>query len=313
MYLTLESLEVLDAIARKGSFAAAARELDRVPSALTYTVRKLEGDLDVLLFDRRGHRAVPTAAGRDLLEQGRHLLDAAVALEARVRRVATGWEPELAIAFDDLIDPTRFYPLIEAFYAEQAGVAGGGTRVRLLTEVLAGTWDALTAGRADLAIGVSGEAPPGSGCVVRPLGEINFVFAVAPSHPLARQPGPLAAELVERHRAVAVGDTSRNLPQRSTGLLSGQDVLVVPDLRAKLAAQVAGLGCGYLPDFTALPEVKRKRLVLKEVEGNRPVGPLAYAWRSRGAGRALRWFVKRLEDAQLRRELLSGWLQAPER
>ncbi len=308
MHLTLESLEVLDAIARKGSFAAAARELDRVPSALTYTVRKLEGDLDVLLFDRRGHRAVPTAAGRDLLEQGRHLLDAAAALEARVRRVATGWEPELAIAFDDLIDPTRFYPLIEAFYAEQAQVPGGGTRVRISTEVLAGTWDALTAGRADLAIGVSGEAPPGSGCVMRALGEIDFVFAVALGHPLARAAEPLAAEVVERHRAIAIGDTSRSLPQRSTGLISGQDVLVVPNLRAKLAAQVAGLGCGWLPGSVALPEARRKRLVIKQVEGTRPVGPLAYAWRSRGAGRALRWFIKRLEEPALRHQLLAGWL-----
>jgi DNA-binding transcriptional LysR family regulator len=46
----------VDAIARKGSFAAAAEALDKVPSAIT-DVRKLEDDLDVLLFDRRGHKA----------------------------------------------------------------------------------------------------------------------------------------------------------------------------------------------------------------------------------------------------------------
>jgi len=310
MKLTLDSLEVLDAIARKGSFAAAARELDRVPSALTYTVRKLEGDLDVLLFDRRGHRALLTAAGRDLLDEGRRLLDAAAALEARVKRIATGWEPELAIACDDLIDPARLYPLLADFYAEQAALGGAGTRVRLMSEVLAGTWDALAAGRADLAVGVSGEAPPGSGCVQRLLGVPEFVFAIAPSHPLARiKPGaPLADELVQAHRAVAIGDTSRSLPQRSTGLMSGQDVLTVPSLRAKVAAQVAGLGCGFLPAFAAQPEVRRRRLVIRAVESPPPVGPLAYAWRARGAGRALRWFTRRLEDVQLRRDLLAGWV-----
>jgi DNA-binding transcriptional LysR family regulator len=52
MGLTLDSLEVLDAIDRRGSFAAAARELDRVPSAITYAVRRLEESLDALLFDR---------------------------------------------------------------------------------------------------------------------------------------------------------------------------------------------------------------------------------------------------------------------
>lgn len=323
MHLTLESLEVLDAIARKGSFAAAARELDRVPSALTYTVRKLEGDLDVLLFDRRGHRAVLTPAGQDLLEEGRRLLEAAGALEARVRRVATGWEPELTIACDDLIDPARLFPLLAEFYAEQAGAAGGvgggpgggganggGTRVRITTEVLAGTWDALAAGRADLVIGATGEAPAGGGYTQRALGTPEFVFAVAPQHPLARyRPGaPLPDEEVLRYRAVAIGDTSRSLPARSAGLMSGQDVLTVPDLRAKVAAQAAGLGCGFLPLYAALPEVKRKRLLIREVESPRPAGPMAYAWRSRGAGRALRWFTRRLEDARLRAELLQGWL-----
>ena len=47
MKLTLDSLMVLDAIDRRGSFAAAAEELYRVPSAITYSVQKLEQDLNV--------------------------------------------------------------------------------------------------------------------------------------------------------------------------------------------------------------------------------------------------------------------------
>src|SRR6478735_4278468 len=100
MALSLDALAVLDAIDRRGSFAAAAVELDRVPSAITYTVRRLEDALDVLLFDRRGHRARLTPAGRELLESGRRLLASAAAIETRVQRVATGWEAELRIAVD---------------------------------------------------------------------------------------------------------------------------------------------------------------------------------------------------------------------
>src|SRR5450756_1507445 len=69
MKLTLDALQVMDAIERKGSFAAAAAELHRVPSALTYTVQKLEQDLDVLLFDRGGHRARLTPAGQELMRK----------------------------------------------------------------------------------------------------------------------------------------------------------------------------------------------------------------------------------------------------
>lgn len=92
MKITLESLQILDAIDRRGSFAAAAEEVFRVPSALTYTMQKLESDLGVALFDRAGRRALLTPAGRALLDEGRILLQAADALECRVQRVATGWE-----------------------------------------------------------------------------------------------------------------------------------------------------------------------------------------------------------------------------
>ncbi|MEO7246517.1 MAG: LysR family transcriptional regulator, partial [Rubrivivax sp.] len=72
--LTPEALAMMDTIARSGSFAAAAREMGRVPSALTYSVRQLEEALDVLLFDRRSRQAELTAAGKELLAEGRRLL-----------------------------------------------------------------------------------------------------------------------------------------------------------------------------------------------------------------------------------------------
>ena len=305
--LSLDAIEVLDAIDRRGSFAAAADELHRVPSALTYSVQKLESDLDVLVFDRRGHRAALTPAGRELLEQGRHLLRAAGELEHRVKRLATGWETELRIACDDMIDVSRLLPLVSEFYRDN-GSERTATRLRISYEVLGGTWDALASGRADLVIGVSGDAPGSGGCSVRSLGTIDFVFAVAPSHPLASLPEPLRHEQIQAYRAVAVGDTSRTLSPRSVGLLSGQDVLTVPDLESKVAAQVAGLGCGYLPKFAALVEVGARRLMVKAVEGSKPEANYAYAWRTENKGRALRWFLHRLEAPEIRAGLL-GELQ----
>ncbi|OGA33582.1 MAG: LysR family transcriptional regulator [Betaproteobacteria bacterium RIFCSPLOWO2_12_FULL_64_23] len=299
MKLTLDALQAMDAIERLGSFAAAAAELHRVPSALTYTVQKLEQDLDVVLFDRSGHRARLTPAGQELMQEGRHLLRAAGELECRVKRIATGWETELRIALDIMIPAVQLFPLIAAFYAEQSG-----TRIRLAHEVLAGTWDALVSGRAELALGVSGEVPAGGGYAIRILGYKDFVFAVAPTHPLAGLPEPLKHEQILAHRAIAIGDSSRSLPPRSVGLLTGQDVLTVPDLESKVAAQVAGLGCGYLPAHAAAPLIKAKRLVAKEVEEIKPAGNLYYAWRSREKGKALRWFLKRLEHQETRASLL---------
>ena len=101
--LTPEALAMIDSIARMGSFAAAAREMGKVPSALTYSVRQLEETLDVLLFDRRSRQAQLTAAGEELLHEGRRLLQETEAVAQRVRRIATGWETELTIAVDDAL------------------------------------------------------------------------------------------------------------------------------------------------------------------------------------------------------------------
>ncbi|TMS56876.1 LysR family transcriptional regulator [Imbroritus primus] len=299
MPLSLESLEVLDAIERKGSFAAAAHEMGKVPSALTYVVRKLEEDLDVLLFDRRRHRAELTPAGRALLDEGRHLLHAADELERRVKRLATGWESTLTIVVDDLIHFRALLPVIQDFYADNQA-----TRLRFAKEVLGGTWDALVSNRADLLIGGAYDVPSSQGYQTRPLGQLPFVFVVAAQHPLATVPGPLSGPTIAQHRSVAVGDTSRNLPARTHGIMAGQDVLVVPTMRDKVDAQVRGLGCGWLPAPLAQPYIESGALVPKETLEVRAPGTFQVAWRTANRGKALQWWVKKLEDTRLAEALL---------
>ncbi len=150
--LTPEALAMMDAIARSGSFAAAARELGKVPSALTYSVRQLEDALDVLLFDRSSRQAQLTAAGEELLHEGRRLLSEIDAVANRVRRVACGWETQLEIVADDIISQTTLFELVESFCQLRPddspdSNSGPGTRLRLRTEVLAGTWEALVSGQ----------------------------------------------------------------------------------------------------------------------------------------------------------------------
>ncbi|PKO52719.1 MAG: LysR family transcriptional regulator [Betaproteobacteria bacterium HGW-Betaproteobacteria-2] len=291
--ISLEALEVIDAIARKGSFAAAAESLHKVPSAITYTVRNLESAIGVALFNRSGHRAVLTEAGEELLREGRHLLRAANELELRVKRVATGVETELSIALSDLLRIEAIYPVLQDFYAE-----GFGTRIRLLREVFGGSWDALISGRADISIGAPGEGPPGGGYSSKPLGSLEFVFAVAPNHPLAQLPEPLQNEDIRQYRSVSAADSSRNLPPRTSGILSGQDVLTVPDMRSKLAAQIAGLGVGYLPRRLAEEHAAKGELVIRKVAENRLEAQSHLAWNSCG-GKAQQWLLKRLEKLTL--------------
>jgi len=289
--LSLDALTVLDAIDRRGSFAAAAVELDRVPSAITYTVRRLEDELDVLLFDRRGHRARLTSAGRLLLDDGRRLLTAADEIERRVQRVASGWETELRVAVDTLVPFARVLPLAASFFVECRARDAAHTRLKFSHEVLGGAWDALADGRADLVLGAPGDPPPGGGYRLRLMAEATMIFAVAPSHPLAAAKEPLTESQIAAYRAVAAADSSRRMAPRSAGLLAGQDTLTVPDIGTKLAAQVAGLGCGFLPAFLAAADVAAGRLVIKAVEPPRAPVRLHAAWREARPGRALAWWI----------------------
>ena len=280
--------------------AAAARELGLVPSAMSYRVRQMEQALDVLLFDRSRRNARLTAAGQELLTAGSRVLDSLDALALRVKRVATGWEPSLTIAIDSLISQDVMFELCEQFLAIRAP-----TRIRLLSETLSGTWEALATGRADLMLGGVAEDNSSIDYTVRPLGEVSFVFAVAPRHPLAKAQEPLPDTLIVQQLAIAVADSSSKGPGLSVGLLAGQPVFTVPNMPAKLSAQLRGLGCGFLPECLAGPYVESGRLIAKSTERPPRTSRVSYAWRSNARhGLALKWWIKQLASAATRQALL---------
>ena len=299
--LTPNSLSLLQSVVDAGSFAAAARQLGLVPSAVTYRVRQIEDALDVLLFDRASRQARLTEAGAELLREGARLLQEIDAVSNRVRRVATGWEPQFTLAVDTVVSLSTVMDLVQAFYQQQPP-----TRLRLRHETLSGTLEALTSGQADLALGIPMEPGSATGLQTRAMGDLDFVYAVAPYHALAAAAEPLTDEMLQRHRAVAAADSVPRGSGLTFGLMAGQDVLTVPTMHAKLEAQLRGLGGGFVPEPMARAHVKAGRLVLKRVERSARTARLYYAWRSPrlGPGRALQWWLGQLESRTTREALL---------
>lgn len=241
--LTLDALRVLETIHRRGSFAAAAEELHRVTSAVSYTVQKLEEDLDLQLFDRSGHRAKLTVAGKLLVERGRDLLAASNQLVEDARAAACGWEPRLTIAIDQVYPEQLLLPLLAEFYAAQSA-AGGNTDIRVVGEVLTGPWDALESGRADIAIG-SGQIALAKTFRKRKLGSMHFVYVAAPTHPIFQYEDP--SQHLEDYRAIVIADTTRSRAAHSFRIGQRQPTLTFSSFAAKTAALEAGLGTGSLP------------------------------------------------------------------
>lgn len=297
--MTLDALVIVDAIDRRGSFTAAGEELHKVPSTISYTVAKLEEELGVALFHRAGPKVSLTNAGRELLREGRELLRRAGDLECRVRRVATGWETELRLVCDSIFAPLHLREGIKAFYA-----AADVTRFTLLQETMTGCWEALADGRADLLLSV-GEAPSGGGYVTRILGQLDYMFCVAPSHPLSQISRGVTTADLRKHKAVVVADSGRRLPPRTVGVLWDQDALTVPDMRTKLEYQVASLGFGFLPQPWAARAASRGELVVLEVETPRKPEDIVLAWRDKDPGHALKWWVDYLSQPGLAASFLT--------
>ena len=106
-----------------------------------------------------------------MLREGARLLADVDAIANRVKRVATGWEPQLTIAVDSIINHATVMELCKDFLA-----LNPPTRLKLRDETLSGTLEALTSGQADLALGVVMDAGTAAGLQREPLGDRALCF-----------------------------------------------------------------------------------------------------------------------------------------
>ena len=145
-----------------------------------------------------------------------------------------------------------------------------------------------------------------------PLGEMAFVFVVAPHHPLAKRSEPLSDAELLGHRAIAVADSAQRLAPLTVNLLPGQDVLTVASMPAKIEAHLRGLGCGFLAEPMVREHIRAGLLVARPVQRQLAPVRLACAWRSEQTedgrdvppGRALAWWLQQLETPATRQALL---------
>ena len=292
--LTLEALRVMDAIERRGSFAAAAEELGKVPSALSYTMQKLEDELDVVLFDRSGHRTKFTKVGRLLLDRGRFLLDAADKLAGDAEALARGWEPQLTIVCEALVSCEYLYPLVDRL-AEKSH-----TQLNLFTEVLAGAWESLEEGRADIVIAPTLHFRTSTEINSRKLYSMQSLYVARADHPIHNESDPDAEAVRLKYRAIAVADSARKRPAITVQVLDRQTRLTVSNLENKYRAILAGLGVGTLPYPMIEEDLRQGRLKIISETYQRDIDVIM-AWRRDSMGEAKSWALREIPKVLAKR------------
>ncbi len=296
--LTLDSLQVLDSIDRKGSFAAAAEELFRVPSAVTYSIKKLEEQLNVSLFDRSLQKAKLTPAGKLLLEQGRDILQQVQRLEAQAKQVEHGWETELRIVIDTILPTTPLWPAIKELQQQQPWL-----NIKIMEEALSGSWEALLDQRADMVIGVTGDAPASGQWHISNLGTIEIDLYCAVTHPASQLTYPIDDQKLTQFTHIAISDSARRLPPRNVGLMGLKQFLYVANMEQKYQAVIHAMGISHLPHHIAKPALK-KGLIKKIHTERHNKQSLNIVWQKNNSGKANVWLREKIISEEIFKRLV---------
>jgi DNA-binding transcriptional LysR family regulator len=290
--ITLDLLKALDAIEQRGSFAAAAQALHKVPSALTYTIQKVEQDLGIDLFDRTGHRAKLTSAGQVILDKGRLILRDVDSLANSAKKIASGWESELTLCVDTLFDTSKIFPLIKQFNQLNPFV-----RVNITHGSLSGTWEQLLNHSADLIVSDESIDPKLEGYEHKAMGAVQMIFVVSSDHPLAESACVVTDEMIEDYPVIVIPDSSQIMSPLTVGWTRQNSIIRVTTMTEKINAQKAGIGVGYLPKHRIQTELDTGELVPLKVENN--PGKALIAWRKGTPGPGLQWFLDELSNEHL--------------
>jgi DNA-binding transcriptional LysR family regulator len=291
--ITIEVLETLDAIDRRGSFAKAAEELNKATSAISYAVQKLEEQLDIALFQRQGRRSVLTPAGQLILAEGRDILQTTARLASKAKEVATGWEPRISIAVESHISYSTFFRLLNDFLKEHPSI-----EIDICESVLNGGWEALEQERVDVIVGAPGPVPLQKGYRAIPLATADLVPVIAGHHEQAGLAANTEAlkTVLPTLRRVITHDTSLVDVARSKGLSSDGRALYVQTIDQKVEAILAGVGIGHLPRQRIQQQLNEGELIALDLAED-PENENFLAWKISNKGKGLQALTQKLMAA----------------
>lgn len=246
-----------------GSLVAAARQLGVVPSALTETLRQIEVETGVVLFDRKKRPVRPTAAGRQFLHEAAHIIgqfDGAVTSLSQKGRLHRG---HIVVATIPSGGQAFLLPALSALRADHPGITA-----TIYDGIGENTEQMVLSQKAEL--GLTASWGDRSELDYYKLASDEFVVVCHRDHPLALSKNQLNVSDLDRGDAIGLG------PGNSIALmLAGNPDLPASLLRAEIhtyttIAQLqlvrSGAGFAFLPRMAAAV-LGTEDIVLLKVRG----------------------------------------------
>jgi DNA-binding transcriptional LysR family regulator len=251
---TIQQIECFVAVVNEGSFQAAAEKIGRAQPSVSAAVKNLESQLGLTLLDRSGYRVMLTAVGRSFHERARVFLHDLDALKNYAAQLAMGEESELRVVIGDLCPLPQTLALLRTFFD-----ACPGTRLHIHFEALAGPWERLFDGDADLILHHIDKADPRFEFM--DLFPVRVMPVVAPGFlrfPISRSISP---ERMRDYVQCVIRDTARHTPPRDYFLVEGARTWTVSDQLMKRELILQGMGWGHMPKYLIEQDLRKKRLL----------------------------------------------------
>jgi DNA-binding transcriptional LysR family regulator len=252
--LTLHQLQCFDAVVTEGGFQPAAEKLRRAQPSVFAAVKSLESQLGLILLDRSGYRVALTDAGRSFHDRARAFLRELRDLQTHAHQLAMGEESELRVVIGDLSPMPAALALLRAFFDRHPA-----TRLHLHVEAIAGPWERLFDGEADLIIHHIDKADPRLEFI--DLCAIKVIPVVAPGFlrmPISEEITP---EQMRGYVQCVIRDTARHSARPNFHIIEGAQSWTVGDQLMKKEIIVQGAAWGHLHDFLIDEELRDGRLI----------------------------------------------------
>ena len=235
--VSLEHWLAFKTVVDQGSYARAAEALNKSQSSISYAINRLNRQLPKAVLKLEGRKAVMTEEGRLLYRYADQLITQASETEAVAASMAMGFESEVTVALDVLLEINLFICAFEEFSKQFPH-----TRIRVLETSLSGTTEALLEKQADLVIG--SVTPVGySGT---PLMQVHMLPVASPEHALIKERSEVTELELRGFRQVVLRDTGSRREQ-DAGWLQAEKRWTVSHFSTSIKLLKSGLAFGFLP------------------------------------------------------------------
>jgi DNA-binding transcriptional LysR family regulator len=250
----LHDLRCFDAVARFGSFQAAAQALHRSHPSVFAAVARLEERLGLTLLDRSGYRVELTEVGRKFHARAAVSLHDIDNLGAYARQLASGEETVLRVVLGDLCPRPAILAALSAFFADRPH-----TRLHLDYEAVTGPFERLRDGTADLVFHRSDI----SNFAIEEirLCEIRLVPVAAPGFLPRELDDEMTPRQLQRLTQCVIRDTAHDGGAENHFLLDGAPRCSVPDHAMKKELILHRMAWGHLPHFMVEDELSAGALI----------------------------------------------------